>query len=51
MHLDIGTDTVEFGPEIIENNILIIWIGGNIDLNNTNLSIGKLIITLVQMQI
>ena len=35
----LGTDTVEFGPEIIENNIFNNIIGGNIDLNNTNLSV------------
>ena len=35
----LGTDTVEFGPEIIENNIFNNIVGGNIDLNNTELSI------------
>ena len=35
----LGTDTVEFGPEIIKNNIFNNIIGGNIDLNNTNLSV------------
>ena len=35
----LGTDTVEFGPEIIENNIFNNIVGGNIDLNNTDLSI------------
>ena len=35
----LGTDTVEFGPEIIENNIFNNIVGGNIDLNNTELSV------------
>lgn len=35
----LGTDTVEFGPEIIENSIFNNIVGGNIDLNNTELSI------------
>ena len=35
----LGTDTVEFGPEIIENNIFNNIVGGNIDLNNTKLSV------------
>lgn len=35
----LGTDTVEFGPEIIENNIFNNIVGGNIDLNHTNLSV------------
>ena len=35
----LGTDTVEFGPELIENNIFNNIVGGNIDLNNTELSI------------
>ena len=35
----LGTDTVEFGPEIIENNIFNNIVGGNIDLDNTDLSI------------
>ena len=34
-----GIDTLNIGPEIIENNIFNNIIGGEIDLNNTNLSI------------
>ena len=35
----LGMDTLNIGPEIIENNIFNNIIGGEIDLNNTNLSI------------
>ena len=35
----LGTDSVEFGPEIIENNIFNNIVGGNINLNNTELSV------------
>ena len=35
----LGMDTLNIGPEIIENNIFDNIIGGEINLNNTNLSI------------
>ena len=35
----VGTDTIEFGPEILENDIFNNIIGGELDLQNTNLSI------------